>query len=41
MDFSNRKNSREFKEEAVRMLESNGKSGHELEKDLGSGSSQI
>lgn len=36
-----KKYTREFKEEAVRMLETSGESGHELEKDLGIGSSQI
>ena len=32
---------REFKVEAVRLLESSGKSRHEIEKDLGIGSGQI
>ena len=32
---------REFKVEAVRLLESSGKNGHEIEKDLGIGSGQI
>jgi transposase len=33
--------SREFKIEAVRLLESGGSNGHEVEKDLGIGSGQI
>ena len=32
---------REFKVEAVRLLESSGKNGHEIEKDLGIGSGQV
>ena len=32
---------REFKEEAVRLLESSGKSGHEIEDELGIGRGQI
>jgi len=32
---------REFKEEAVRLLESSGKSGHEIEDDLGIGRGQV
>ena len=32
---------REFKVEAVRLLETSGKNGHEIEKDLGIGSGQI
>jgi len=36
-----KKYSREFKEEAVRLLETSGKNGHEIEKDLGIGSGQI
>jgi transposase len=32
---------REFKVEAVRLLETSGKNGHEIERDLGIGSSQI
>ena len=33
--------SREFKVEAVQLLETSGKNGHEIEKDLGIGSGQI
>jgi len=32
---------REFKVEAVRLLETSGKNGHEIERDLGIGSGQI
>jgi transposase-like protein len=32
---------REFKTEAVRLLESSGRNGHEVEKELGIGSGQI
>jgi transposase len=32
---------REFKVEAVRLLETSGKNGHEIEKDLGIGSGQV
>jgi transposase len=32
---------REFKVEAVRLLETSGKSGHDIEKDLGIGAGQI
>ena len=32
---------REFKERAVRLLNSGGKNGHEIEKDLGIGAGQI
>jgi transposase len=32
---------REFKVEAVRLLESSGKNGHEIERDLGIGSGQV
>jgi len=36
-----KKYTREFKVEAVRLLETSGKNGHALEKDLGIGSGQI
>ena len=36
-----KKYTREFKEEAVRLLESSGKNGHEIERDLGIGTGQI
>jgi transposase len=36
-----RKYTREFKVEAVRLLDSSGKNGHEIEKDLGIGSGLI
>jgi transposase len=36
-----KKYTREFKEEAVKLLETSGKGGHEIEKDLGIGSGQI
>jgi len=36
-----KKYTREFKVEAVRLLESSGKNGHEIEKDLGIGSGQV
>ncbi len=36
-----RKYTREFKIEAVRLLETDGKSGHELEDDLGISSGQV
>ena len=32
---------REFKVQAVRLLETSGKNGHEIEKDLGIGSGQV
>jgi transposase len=35
------KYTREFKVEAVRLLETSGKNGHEIEEDLGIGSGQI
>ena len=35
------KYTREFKEGAVRLLETSGKNGHEIERDLGIGSGQI
>jgi transposase-like protein len=36
-----KKYTREFKEEAVRLLETSGKNGHEIERDLGIGTGQI
>ena len=36
-----KKYTREFKEGAVRLLETSGKNGHEIERDLGIGSGQI
>ena len=36
-----KKYTRELKEEAVRLLESSGKNGHEIERDLGIGTGQI
>lgn len=36
-----KKYSREFKDEAVRLLNTSGKSGHEIEADLGIGSGSI
>jgi len=36
-----KKYTREFKVEAVRLLESSGKNGHEIERDLGIGSGQV
>ena len=36
-----KKYTREFKVEAVQLLETSGKNGHEIEKDLGIGSGQI
>lgn len=36
-----RKYTREFKVEAVQLLETSGRNGHEIEKDLGIGSGQV
>jgi transposase len=36
-----KKYTREFKVEAVRLLETSGRNGHEIEKDLGIGSGQV
>jgi transposase len=41
MEEKRKKYTREFKTRAVQMLETSGKSGHEIEKDLGIGSGQI
>ncbi len=41
MADSRKKYTREFKVEAVRMLEAGEKGGHEIEKDLGIGSGQV
>lgn len=41
MTEKRKKYTREFKVEAVRLLETSGKNGHEIEKDLGIGSGQI
>ena len=43
MEMAEKRNTytREFKLEAVRQLETSGKPGHEIEKDLGIGSGQI
>jgi transposase-like protein len=43
MEMSEKRKSytREFKVEAVRLLETSGKSGHDLERELGIGGGQI
>ena len=41
MSNTRKKYSREFKEQAVRMLEEGRKSGHEIEAELGIGTGQV